>query len=238
MEQLDFNKIIFDLVNYEQLQKIRPRSEHTSELGDPYLFYAKHHLPILKLSGPGPPTKWPTVSSIQPEVQWKRLASPQQWSWLLHVTWHPSMHIKRKQVLKKKIRKKKRKSYVIRLPHVKKRKEFCLNSNEWFWFHSCWRYKRNTWYNLSCLLQTYCQLTTKEKLSADMFFRDLWRNQLWKWLEEGCHKPVLGVWPKNKSGHHVVLIKHINRVKDRSILNKTFKTSNCVCPLMTRYWLQ
>ena len=25
-------------------------------------------------------------------------------------------------------------------------------------------------------------------------FRDLWRNQLWQWLEKGCRKPVLGVW--------------------------------------------
>ena len=24
-------------------------------------------------------------------------------------------------------------------------------------------------------------------------FRDLWRNQPWQWLEEGCRKPALGV---------------------------------------------
>ena len=27
-------------------------------------------------------------------------------------------------------------------------------------------------------------------------FGDLWHNQLWQWLEEGCCKPVLGVWIK------------------------------------------
>ena len=32
-------------------------------------------------------------------------------------------------------------------------------------------YKRNTWYNLSGLLQTYFHLNTKEKLLADSFFR-------------------------------------------------------------------
>ena len=25
-------------------------------------------------------------------------------------------------------------------------------------------------------------------------FRDLWRNQIWQWLEEGCRKSMLGVW--------------------------------------------
>ena len=43
----------------------------------------------------------------------------------------------------------------------------------------------------SCLLQTYSHLSANEKLSV---FGDIWRNQVWQRLEEGCRKPVLGVW--------------------------------------------
>ena len=58
-------------------------------------------------------------------------------------------------------------------------------------------YKRNAWYNLTCLLQTCCHLRSKEKLSVgwhcdSSVFRDRWRDQLRQWLEEGRHKPVLG----------------------------------------------
>ena len=35
------------------------------------------------------------------------------------------------------------------------------------------------------LLMGHCQLAV---------FRDLWCNQSWQWLDEGCHKPMLGVW--------------------------------------------
>ena len=49
--------------------------------------------------------------------------------------------------------------------------------------------------HLSCPLQTYLFtviiLSNSEKLSI---FRDLWRDQLWQWLEKGCWKPELGVW--------------------------------------------
>ena len=56
-------------------------------------------------------------------------------------------------------------------------------------------YKRNVWYNLSCLLQTYCCLSIIEKLRyLTVFLRPMVRNQLWQWLEEGCCKPVVGVW--------------------------------------------
>ena len=34
-------------------------------------------------------------------------------------------------------------------------------------------YKRNAWYNLSCLLQIYCHLSTNEKLLADSLLRPM-----------------------------------------------------------------
>ena len=103
-----------------------------------------------------------------------------------------------------------------------KNNEFCLNSNE-FGFISdsvsnVGSYKRNTWYNLSCLLQSYCGLSIITKLFLDdSFSRPMaqsamavaggrmsksedWRmplthtlRQLWQWLEEGCRKPVVSV---------------------------------------------
>lgn len=30
---------------------------------------------------------------------------------------------------------------------------------------------------------------------GDCYYNNLWYNQLWQWLEDGCrHKPLLGVW--------------------------------------------
>ena len=57
-----------------------------------------------------------------------------------------------------------------------KNNEFCLNSNE-FGFISdsvsnVGSYKRNTWCNLSCPLQTYCHLITNEKLYASWQFSE------------------------------------------------------------------
>ena len=43
-------------------------------------------------------------------------------------------------------------------------------------------YNRKTWYNLSCLLQACCHLSTKTKLSVIwQNWRDLWHNQQWQW---------------------------------------------------------
>ena len=50
------------------------------------------------------------------------------------------------------------------------RKEFRLESNKFGFICAgasiVGGYKRNVQYNLSCLLQTYCNLSTKEKLSV------------------------------------------------------------------------
>ena len=42
---------------------------------------------------------------------------------------------------------------------------------------------------------TYCHLGAKKNKSISWQFLEtyIWRNQLWQWLEEGCHKPVLAV---------------------------------------------
>ena len=59
--------------------------------------------------------------------------------------------------------------------------------------------KETTWYNLSCLLQTYCHLSTNEKLSVSWhFLQGLWCNQLWQLLEKECATPVLGVCPSSR----------------------------------------
>ena len=84
-------------------------------------------------------------------------------------------------------------------PWVKKKrkketKKFRLDSNDFSFISAgvsnVLSYKRNIWYNLSCLLQTYCRLSIIEKLFVSwQVFWDL----LWQWLEEGCRKSVLGV---------------------------------------------
>ena len=40
-------------------------------------------------------------------------------------------------------------------------------------------------------LQTYCSVFEHQRKTV---VQDLWRNQLWQWLEEGCRKSVLEVW--------------------------------------------
>ena len=47
-------------------------------------------------------------------------------------------------------------------------------------------YKRKAWYNLNCLRQTYCCLSSSDT--------DLRPHQLWKWFEEGSCKPVRAIW--------------------------------------------
>ena len=50
-----------------------------------------------------------------------------------------------------------------------------------------------TYFSLSCLLQTYYHLYNNKNKQTNRTFGDRWGNQLWQRLQEGCHKPVLGV---------------------------------------------
>ena len=59
------------------------------------------------------------------------------------------------------------------------KKKFLLNSNDFVFIcdsvSNMVSYKRNVWYNLSCLLQTYCCLSIiKKKLCYLAVFQDLW----------------------------------------------------------------
>ena len=45
-----------------------------------------------------------------------------------------------------------------------------------------------------------CLSITEKLFVSRQFFRDLRRNKLWQWLEEGRRKPVVGVW--NGPSHH------------------------------------
>ena len=60
--------------------------------------------------------------------------------------------------------------------------------------YSLWALTKET-LDMSCLLQTYYHLST-----------NLWRNQLWLWLEEGCRKPVLGAWHQQCNGTRATVI--------------------------------
>ena len=63
---------------------------------------------------------------------------------------------------------------------VKKKKSVPSQLNEFGFIcagiSSVGGYKRNAWYNLTCLLQTYSHLSTNKKLSFSWVFRDQWRN--------------------------------------------------------------
>ena len=46
----------------------------------------------------------------------------------------------------------------------------------------------------------YTRTKTDRQLTV---FRDLWRNQLWQWLEEARREPALGVWSDHSTLSHV-----------------------------------
>ena len=51
------------------------------------------------------------------------------------------------------------------------------------------------------LIQSELSVTNLLQFEHLLFEIDLWRNQLWQWLEESCRKPVPGVWRKHLIGY-------------------------------------
>ena len=120
----------------------------------------------------------------------------------VEATQYPSTHVNMRRIhpgLKKKTEKKKRKK------KERKKKECHLDSNDFGFIHAgvsnMVSYKRNVWYNLSCLLQTEHQRKTVPLADTH-----------WQWLKEGCHKPALGVWSEDVPHAAISTVRwnHIN----------------------------
>ena len=138
LEQLDFNKIIFDLVNYKPVENQTPFRIH---------IWTGWPLPILcKAPFAHPQIIWTRTSNkVTDCVKHTTRRSVEKTCLSATVKLTAARNMAPKHAHKEKVclpQVKKKKKSVIRLPQVKKRKQFCLNSNEWFWFHSCWRKQR------------------------------------------------------------------------------------------------
>ena len=86
-----------------------------------------------------------------------------------------------------------------------------LDSNDIGFICAVCGYKRNAWqFELPVTNLTRFEHERKPVLRLTVF-RDLWRNQLWQWLEEGCRNPVLRVWFRKRPSKYVMADVHWRR---------------------------